>query len=180
MQEMSIAEHKVKINTNGLYSLNDLHKAAGESSDKNRPSEFLRRDSIVDLIAEINKSNCGSNPELAIETRAGRYGGTFVCKELVYAYAMFVDAAFHLKVIRAFDNSEQMKRSTDSLAADVRMHSKAIIQKIDNTTVTLSELKEHGSNWSAYGASIKKAKQETISELKTLQDKIQMKLDFLG
>ena len=180
MQEMSIAEHKVKINTNGLYSLNDLYKATGGELKKHTPYEFLRRDTTIGLISEIDKSNTVSEPQLTTETKAGRYGGTFVCKELVYAYAMFVDAAFHLKVIRAFDNSEQMKRSTDSLAADVRMHSKAIIQKIDKTTVTLSELKEHGSNWSAYGASIKKAKQETISELKTLQDKIQMKLDFLG
>lgn len=48
------------------------------------------------LIAEIE---IAGNP--AIFTKQGL--GTFVVKELVYAYAMWISAAFHLKVIRAYD-----------------------------------------------------------------------------
>lgn len=63
---------------------------------------FLKLQSTQELIVELEK---GRNPYLlpAVTTKAGRNGGTFVAKELVYAYAMWISPAFHLKVIRTFD-----------------------------------------------------------------------------
>ena len=79
-----------------LYSLNDLHKASGSEASK-RPGEFMRNQQTQDLVAEI--SNAGIS---AFESRKGNAGGTFACKELVIAYAAWISAAFHLKVIRVF------------------------------------------------------------------------------
>jgi exodeoxyribonuclease X len=80
----------------GLFSLNDLHKAAG--GDKaHQPSNFLRLDQTQALVTELNSSDVRS-----LKTITGRNGGTYACRELVIAYAAWISAAFHLKVIRVF------------------------------------------------------------------------------
>lgn len=87
----------------GLYSLNDLHKAAG-GEPKHRPNYFLENDQTKALIAEILKAG---NP--ASKTTRGRYASTYVCRELVIAYAAWISAEFHLRVIRVFLDAHTAK-----------------------------------------------------------------------
>ena len=79
---------------NGLYSLNDLHKASGGEA-KHRPNYFIKTEQAQALIAEIEKAGI---PAIEAKTRVGSYA----CPELVIAYAAWISAAFHLKVIRVF------------------------------------------------------------------------------
>ena len=88
----------IRKDSEGRYCLNDLHKAAG-GLEKHKPVQFFRQQQAADLITEIKVGNPTISP---VVTKLGCTGGTFVCKELVYAYAMWVSAAFHLKVIRVF------------------------------------------------------------------------------
>lgn len=82
---------------NGLYSLNDLHQAAG-GEEKTAPNKFIRLDQTQALIAEIKSADSQN----CLESRRGNNGGTYACRELVIAYAAWISAAFHLKVIRVF------------------------------------------------------------------------------
>lgn len=106
MNSLTIAHTIIHQDEHGRYSLNDLHKASGELP-KNKPSEWVRNKQTQALIDElILEQGKAGIPALPIESiRGGEYEfrGTFVVKELVYAYAMWISPAFTLKVIRAYD-----------------------------------------------------------------------------
>ena len=104
---------KMTIPTNG-----DLHKASG-GNPSHRPANFLKTKEVKDLIAEIESSNydatilasknydvenpTSKNTAVKIIRGRGKEQGTYVCKELVYRYAMWISAKFTLLVIRTFD-----------------------------------------------------------------------------
>lgn len=96
---ITIADTIIAVDGVGRLCLNDLHKAAGAES-RHQPAFFFRRPEIQELEAELNSAPAQSLPTI---TSQGRNGGTYVCKELVYAYAMWISAKFHLEVIRTFD-----------------------------------------------------------------------------
>lgn len=82
----------------GRYSLNDLHRAAG-GEDRHRPSRFAENQQTRELAEEIGKAGI---PAL-VSVKGGNARGTYASKELVYAYAMWISPAFHVRVIRAYD-----------------------------------------------------------------------------
>lgn len=106
MNNLIVAGAKVRVNKNDLYSLNDLHKAAG-GLDKDKPSHWLANIQTKDLITEMESRNSkcrDSANKKVMESKIGRYGGTHVCKQLVYAYAMWISPKFHIHVIEAYDD----------------------------------------------------------------------------
>lgn len=108
-QPLVIGEFSIRQDEDGRYCLNDLHKASGDDK-KHFPAYFLRNQQTKDLIELIESENydmqiCTSKKQAVNAVKGkGKEQGTYVVKELVYSYAMWISAKFHLMVIRAYDS----------------------------------------------------------------------------
>lgn len=99
-----VANTAIRQDAEGRYCLNDPHKAAG-GENRHRPSMWLENQQTQELVEEIAKAGIPAleqNQPVSV-IKGGSSPGTYVCKELVYAYAMWISPKFHLTVIRAFD-----------------------------------------------------------------------------
>lgn len=107
----------VRQDINGRYCLNDLHRAAG-SEGRQRPSVWLQNNQTQELAQEISKAGI---PALEV-IKGGISPGVYVCKELVYSYAMWISPAFSLKVIRTFDAAavgQHFSQTADRIQAGI-------------------------------------------------------------
>lgn len=96
---LNISNIPVRQDAEGRFNLNDLHKASG-GEQKHQPANWIRLQQTTDLVDFLtSEESIAGIP--AILTKQGL--GTFVVKELVYAYAMWISAKFHIAVIRAYD-----------------------------------------------------------------------------
>ena len=105
MTALIIANTQIRRDDAGRYCLNDLHQASGGEA-RHRPGRWLDSDKTRELIECIAEGDETAGIPAVCEpltTHEGRLGGTYAVKELVYAYAMWISAAFHLHVIRAYD-----------------------------------------------------------------------------
>ncbi|EIA5874868.1 KilA-N domain-containing protein [Salmonella enterica] len=128
---------EVRRDVHGRYCLNDLHRAAG-GDQKYRPKYWLDNKQTRELIEQLfteggipsseqNQSvsffQGGSDTRSLVRApvntvRGGAEQGTYVCKELVFAYAMWISPSFHLKVIRTFDRITSAPQTSSGMAAD--------------------------------------------------------------
>lgn len=113
----------VRQDAEGRYCLNDVQKAAtvGHNPRTVELHEFMRRPETIKLVESLD--NTGNPHFKSYITKRGRTGGTFVVKELVYAYAMWISPEYHLKVIHAYD-----RMVTDGVA----VHENAALDLLNN------------------------------------------------
>lgn len=115
MNDLTIAGTGIRRDAEGRYSLNDLHRAAG-GEGRHQPSNWLRLDTTAGLVEEIsNSSDLRSSP---VGSEAGRYGGTYVVRQLVVAYAAWISPKFHVEVIETFLESKTKQVDPMQVLAD--------------------------------------------------------------
>ncbi|MFY3772174.1 hypothetical protein AHYW_001741 [Providencia manganoxydans] len=111
MNQLVIDGVSVRQDFNGRFCLNDLHRAAG-GEKKHSPSYFLENDKTKELVNELlfttgNPALKDNQPVMVVNGGVER--GSYACKELIYAYAMWINPSFSLKVIRTFDAVVQQR-----------------------------------------------------------------------
>lgn len=101
-----IANLTIEQSSNGLYSINDIHRASGGLA-KHQPAAWMRLQSTTNLIRLMESQVINQQSKNSIvETVEGRnYGGnsgTFVCRKLVVAYALWISTEFFSHVLDVF------------------------------------------------------------------------------
>lgn len=163
MRNLVINDVTITTDDFGRYSLNDLHRAAG-SKPKQKAALFLKLDSVQKVAEVLKVANPTFEP---ISIKRGRYtGGTWVCKELVYKYAMWVEAEFEVKVIQTFDKVSREGKDISSM------------QAINDLVAKIESDKQVASFCGAELAKYKKLKKENAAKLSTEVERIQLKLGF--
>ena len=129
----------------GLYCLNDLHKAAGAESNQ-QPAFFLRNDQTQALQKEVEATG---TPAIKTVLGKGKAQGTYACRELVIAYAAWINAAFHLKVIRVFLAATQ-PQAGPAIAYDRISPAQAQDLKEIVATIVQAGIQGYGETWARF------------------------------
>lgn len=119
--ELQVLNFLIRQDTDGRFCLNDLHRAAiakGTATKSHRPGTFMKRPETIALVGAMKKrctAQCITPVVTVKGNKPGILQGTFVTKTLVIAYAMWIDADFHLDVIEAYESmvSASMHRISD-------------------------------------------------------------------
>lgn len=107
-----VAGVSVKQDEQGRFCLNDLHRAAG-GEKRHQPSDWLRVKQTLELVEELSTPGIpGVEQNQPVNViNGGDARGTYVAKELVYAYAMWISPSFMLQVIRKYDEAVTLELS---------------------------------------------------------------------
>lgn len=170
----------IRQDQHGRYCLNDLHKASG-GERKNQPQYFLENKQTQELAQALIATGIPVSPVNVI--RGGLEQGTYVVKQIVYAYAMWISAAFNLKVINTFDAvatgtmQPQITTPHDYLSAPKALvaseeQKQLAITERDHAIATKAEI---GSRREATAMGRLSAKVKEVENLKVQLDK---SLDF--
>jgi hypothetical protein len=147
MNALTLTKITIRQDAEGRYCLNDLHKASG-GEQRHQPRYWLENLQTQELVQELSDSgnplSLNNSPITII--KGGKNQGTFVVKELVYAYAMWISPRFHLQVIRAYDELVAQKVTAASklvVRHDARVEYKPMQEALRQSREELGKETKH-------------------------------------
>lgn len=99
---LTIANTAIRQDAAGRFCLNDLHRAGGGEA-RHQPAFFVRRKETTELVDALHEGASADSQTPLATVNDGRNNGTYACRELVIAYAAWISAPFHVRVLRTFD-----------------------------------------------------------------------------
>lgn len=98
-----IAGHEIAMDEHGRFNLNAIHHASGTGKGK-MPSNWARSSTALEQIQELesNSSDLRNSEAPVLESRKGRYGGTYAHELLAVSYAGWISPKFQLQVNQVF------------------------------------------------------------------------------
>jgi hypothetical protein len=132
-----IANLTINQSSNGLYSINDIHKASGGLA-KHRPGLWLQLQSTTNLVRLMESQAINPCSSKVVETFEGGNSamrGTYVCRKLVVAYALWISTEFFSHVLDVFLDV------VDGIYERVNAQNKVIEQQTLQLDLFSSELK---------------------------------------
>lgn len=139
MDSLVLNGTEIRVDEHGRYCLTDLWKAGGSIETK-KPSKFEKTERHSELVEILKGRNLPFNP---YEKTRGRYnGGTWTTKEMIIAYAIYVSADMHMKVIDVFISAAYGNGDKAVAIAQGNEELKALVDKRDNLIYTASTQSE--------------------------------------
>lgn len=164
MKLMTLNNVKIKTDLENRYCLNDLHKAAmnqGKATKQQRPSSFLRNDSIKKFVQCLSDAQ---NSASVVIMKGGTDQGTYAHELIVLRYAAWLDTEFEIFVYNAFKEIILNKVSWMSKL-------NALDKTIESERLTVSSCARTMRNWGVGGR-----KQQLHNEREQLAEQSQIKL----
>jgi hypothetical protein len=168
MTTLTILDTSIRADECGRFCLNDLHRAAGGNA-RHRPSLWMRHEQFRGLVAELERQSTEMH-FAPVDRQRGGIGGsrTFVRRELVIAYAMWISPAFMLQVIRAFDGAQQRAMSDAAV-----QH-----QELAQLSLTLRDERAEASDCGRRLGKWGKRRRTLLQRIEALERVLQLSLDI--
>jgi len=137
MELITIDDVVVRVDANGRYCLNDLHKAAmanGKATENHAPGQFLRNEGVQDFIVALDAEKGDVQKSTSVHSvKGGKSQGTYAVELVAIRYAAWIDPAFEVRVYRTFQKAA--KGNTDwrklrSAAASSNKVMNAMLQEV--------------------------------------------------